>query len=81
MAKEAVNMIRKQCSQDRERDRERGQAMIEYLVVALAVIVLLLAPIPSVVPGKTTDQASVLTQLSEALRGFYSDYSWAVSQP
>ena len=58
-----------------------GQSMIEYLVVLLAAVVILLAPIPSIVPGKLPDNASVLTQLSAALRGFYSDYSWAVSQP
>ncbi|WP_414040863.1 hypothetical protein ACJU26_01835 [Acidithiobacillus sp. M4-SHS-6] len=74
-------MIHKQYRQRCSQDRERGQSMIEYLVVALAVIVLLLAPMPSVVPGKTTANTSILTQLSEALRGFYSDYSWAVSQP
>lgn len=61
--------------------REEGQAMMEYLIVALAVVFILLAPIPSIVPGKTSDQASVLTQLSEALRGFYKDFSAAESQP
>ena len=62
-------------------NREEGQAMMEYLIVALAVVFILLAPIPSIVPGKTSDQASVLTQLSEALRGFYKDFSAAESQP
>ncbi len=61
--------------------RAQGQAMVEYLVVALAAIIILLAPMPSVVPGKTSDHASILTQLSEALRGSYADYSWAASQP
>jgi len=61
--------------------RESGQSMIEYLVVLLAVVVLLLAPIPSIVPGKLPGDASVLTQLSVALRGYYADYSWAASQP
>jgi len=60
---------------------EAGQAMIEYLVVALALIVALLLPIPSIVPGKLPDHASVLTQLSAALRGAYADYSWAAAQP
>ncbi|MDD3761484.1 MAG: hypothetical protein PHO57_11755 [Acidithiobacillus sp.] len=60
---------------------QRGQSMIEYLVVLLAAVVILLAPIPSIVPGTLPDNASVLTQLSVALRGFYSDYSWAASQP
>lgn len=61
--------------------REEGQAMMEYLIVTLAMIIILMAPIPSIVPGKTSDHASVLTQLSEALRGFYKDYSAAESQP
>ncbi|MEL5848028.1 MAG: hypothetical protein U7M05_01520 [Candidatus Igneacidithiobacillus chanchocoensis] len=60
---------------------DAGQAMIEYLVVALALIVALLLPIPSIVPGKLPDHASVLTQLSAALRGAYADYSWAAAQP
>ena len=42
--------------------------MIEYLVVLLAAVVILLAPIPSIRPGKLPDNASVLTQLSAALR-------------
>ena len=60
---------------------ELGQSMVEYLVVLLAVVVILLAPIPSIVPGKLPDKASVLTQLSVALRGAYADYSWAAAQP
>ncbi|WP_308387762.1 hypothetical protein [Acidithiobacillus sp. AMEEHan] len=65
----------------REHTQASGQAMIEYLIIALAIIFALLIPIPSIVPGKLPDQASVLTQLSVALRGAYADYSWATSQP
>lgn len=61
--------------------RQSGQSIVEYLVVLLAVIVVLLAPLPSLVPGKLPGDASVLTQLSVALRGAYADYSWAASQP
>jgi len=61
--------------------RAQGQAMVEYLAAVFFAIMILLIPIPSVVPGKTSDHASILTQLSEALRGSYADYSWAASQP
>ncbi|MEY2343028.1 hypothetical protein AB4090_13080 [Acidithiobacillus sp. IBUN Pt1247-S3] len=55
--------------------REAGQAMAEYLVVTLVVVIVLLAPYPS------AGSPSVLTQLVHTIGNAYQDYSRALSIP
>lgn len=74
--------MKKGFRRDQAEKRESGQSMIEYLLVLLFVIVLLLAPYPESKPESHEPPGPpLLTLLSEALRGFYSDYSAAVSKP
>lgn len=49
---------------------QAGQAMVEYIVVTLAVVVVLLV---------ATAEGSVVMQLNEAIRSFFRAYSFAIS--
>lgn len=54
---------------------QAGQAMVEYVVVLVAVLVVLLAPFPG--PG----DPSVLARLSQSIQKAFQDYSWSLSIP
>jgi Flp pilus assembly pilin Flp len=54
----------------RHNKQEVGQAMVEYIVVTLMVVVVLLL---------ASGEGAVLTQLNDAIKSFFRAYSYAMS--